>query len=323
MNRSDVMMNRADNKMTRFLWIIEIALVSLVAFIYYLNLPVKTSKVLYIPSGSINKIISYLAYRGVDVNRLDSYALRIIGVPQQGWINLGHEELSHADFLHRLATAKAAMTDVTLIPGETTYVFLTQLAEALSLDREKLVDAYSRLTPIEEGAFVPNTYKLPIGITEDALIRLLLAQSMKQMQKFSEKVFGVFNRDKWFQYVTLASVVQKEASDVDDMPLVSSVIHNRLKKGMKLQMDGTLNYGKYSHIAVTARRIREDTTRFNTYKHRGLPHVPVCNVSFDAIKAAIFPAKTEYLYFVKGKHGGHIYTRYYSTHLKNIRNVTK
>lgn len=310
-------------KTTILSWIFEIALIIALSFIYYLNLPVKTSKVLYIPSGSINKIITYLAYKDIDVSPLDGYFLRFIGMPQKGWIYIGTHKLTHADFLYHLSTAKAAMRDITLIPGETTYVFLGQLSEEMNLDRSKLFAYYNRLTPIREGALVPNTYKLPLGITEEEVIRLLLNQSKKQMQALSMKIFGIYNERKWFQYVTLASVIQKEAADNDDMAFVSSVIQNRLHEGMKLQMDGTLNYGKYSHVKITAKRIRTDKTRYNTYKYRGLPEFPVCNVSFTAIKAAIFPAKTDYLYFMKMKSGQHKYTRYYSTHLKNIRSATK
>ena len=288
-----------------------------------MTLPVTTSKVLYIPHGSIKKIITYLSYKKVDVSPLDGYILRFIGMPQQGWINLGEERLSRAEFLYRLTTAKAAMKDVTLIPGETTYVFLGELAQTMGLDPVKLRYYYNMETPMEEGALVPDTYKLPLGIAERDAVRLLLNGSQKTMRRWSEKIFGNYNEKKWFQYVTMASVVQKEASDVEDMPLVASVIHNRIKKGMPLQMDGTLNYGPYSHTKITARRIREDDSRYNTYKYRGLPPLPVCNVSLDAIKAAIFPAKTDYLYFVRGKDGRHTYTRYYSTHVKNIGNVTK
>ena len=75
------------------------------------------------------------------------------------------------------------------------------------------------------------------------------------------------------------------------MPIIASVVHNRLKKNMALQMDGTLNYGKYSNSVVTTDRIRNDETSYNTYKNKGLPKDPVCAVSLDAIKAAIFPVK--------------------------------
>ena len=83
-------------------------------------------------------------------------------------------------------------------------------------------------------------------------------------------------------------------------------------------MDGTLNYGKYSHIKVTPERIRKDTSRFNTYKHKGLPPSPIGAVSFDAIIAAIKPAQTDYLYFMKNNQGTHDFTKSYSTHRRNI-----
>ena len=261
--------------------------------------------------------------KNYEVCKLDSFLLRLIGSPQSGWINIGETRSTKGDFLYKLTRAKAALQDITLIPGETTYIFLNQLSDSLKLDRKKLQQEYDTQAKLEEGMFVPNTYKLPIGITEKEIIRLLLNLSESKMKEFSKKVFGNYNETKWFHYVAVASVVQKESANIQEMPIVSSVIYNRIKKGMKLQMDGTLNYGKYSHIKITPKRIREDTSVYNTYIHAGVPKLPVCNVSFDAIKAAIFPAKTDYLYFMKSKNGEHDFTRYYSTHLRNIKRATK
>ena len=236
---------------------------------------------------------------------------------------MGTDISRKGDFLYKLTTAKAALQDVTLIPGETTYIFLKELAKNLSLDENTLRAEYAKQAPIQEGAFVPNTYKLPIGIQEKELMEILLNNSLSRMKEFSIKVFGNYNEKKWFQYVAIASVIQKESANIEEMSIVSSVVYNRVKKGMHLQMDGTLNYGKYSHIKITPKRIREDTSIFNTYKHKGVPKIPVCNVSFDAIRAAVFPDKTNYLYFMKNKKGTHDFTRYYTTHLKNIRRATK
>jgi len=276
-----------------------------------------------VPQGSITKIITHLQDENIDVSPLDAFLMRFIGMPQQGWINIGTTDLSHADFLKRLSTAKAAMQDVTLIPGETTYVFLQQLAKQLNLDHKILLAEFKRQSPFKEGAFVPETYKLPRGITEKAVIALLLDRSQKQMKAWSQKIFGTYNEAKWYKYLTLASVIQKEAASVNEMPIVGSVIQNRISKGMKLQMDGALNYGKFSHIKITSKRIRNDKTAYNTYKYKGIPNDPVCNVSLPAIRAAIFPAKTNYLYFMKNKQGKHDFTRYYSTHIRNIKRATK
>jgi len=283
----------------------------------------RTSKVLYIPQGSIHKIITHLHLSNPEISRVDAFLLRFIGRPQHGWIDMQQTEMTHADFLFRLTTSKAAMKPVTLVPGETTYVFLKLLADSYGLDHAKLMKIYSSQSPFKEGALVPDTYQLPIGITEEEAVSLLLRYSDEKRRTWSEKIFGLYNEKKWLHYITIASVIQKEAANTEEMPLVSSVIANRLAKGMKLQMDGTLNYGAYSHETITAKRIRTDTSEYNTYLHSGLPADPVCNVGFDAIKAAIFPAKTEYLYFTKGADGKHKFARYYSTHIHNILRVTK
>lgn len=312
-----------DKALTIVKWSFKIVLIIILSFMYYLNQPVRTQKVVFIPKGSINQIITQLYKRNYNVSKLDSILLRLIGSPQSGWIDIGSTYSARGDFLYKLTTAKAALQNVTLIPGETTYIFLNQLADKLELDREVLQKEYSLQANIIEGALVPNTYKLPLGITEKELMRILIYNSKKQMKKLSIKLFGTYNEKRWFHFVAIASVIQKESANIEEMPLVSSVIYNRIKKGMKLQMDGTLNYGKYSHIKITPKRIREDNSIYNTYKNRGVPEIPVCNVSFEAIRAAVFPAKTDYLYFMKSKNGGHDFSRNYSTHLRNIKHVTK
>lgn len=231
--------------------------------------------------------------------------------------------MSRIEYLYRLTTAKAATRQITLIPGETTVVFLQQLAGELSLDADKLMAAYKRHAPYPEGNLVPETYSIPNGIDEEGLVLYVLQESDKTMKRWAESYNIPYTKEKWLPIVTKASVIQKEASSIADMPMVSSVIDNRMKIGMRLQMDGTLNYGEYSHQKVTAQRIRTDKTPYNTYKNKGLPLYPVCNVSREAINAAINPARTDYLYFVRGKDGEHIYSSYFSTHRKNIVNATK
>ena len=258
-----------------------------------------------------------------DVNKLDSFILRLIGYPQSGWIDMFETDNSKADFLYKLTKQKAALRNVTLVPGETSYIFLNQLANNLKLDRVILQREFSRQANAREGMFVPDTYSIPVGITEDKLIHLLLKVSLAKMKELSLKIFGVYDESKWFRYIAIASVIQKESANKEEMPIVSSVIYNRIKKGMRLQMDGTLNYGKYSHVKVTAKRIREDKSSYNTYLHRGVPKQAVCNVSLEAIKAAIFPSSTDYLYFMKNENNVHDFSCNYSTHLSNIRHVTK
>jgi len=310
-------------KLTIIKWIFDIVLIIILSFIYYLNQPINTQEVLYIPNGSINKIITHLSNKKYDVCKLDSFILRFMGSPQHGWVDISTTRTTRAEFLYKLTTAKSALQNITLIPGETTYIFLNQLAKNLNLNRHKLQKEFEKQTYIKEGAFVPNTYRLPIGITEKELIKILLAHSLKKMKQISNKFFGNFNHKKWFKYITIASIIQKESANDKEMPLISSVIYNRIRKGMKLQMDGTLNYGKYSHIKIMPKRIRSDNSTYNTYKHKGIPKYPICNVSFDAIKAAIFPAKTNYLYFMKSKKGTHDFSSSYLKHLQYVKRAMK
>jgi len=323
MNKKRKKRTMKDKRLITAAYVFEIILIMILSLMYYLNQPIQTKKIVHISSGSINQIIAQLQRDKYDVSKIDSLLLRFIGSPQKGWINLKIHSNTKADFLYKLTTSKAALQKVTLIPGETTYIFLSQLAEALRLDINTLRKEYKKQAFLAEGQFVPDTYMLPLGISEKDTIKLLLDFSYRTSKEWSMKIFGTYNQKKWFHYVAIASIIQKESANNDEMPIVSSVIYNRLRKGMKLQMDGALNYGKYSHVKVSAKRIKNDMSIYNTYIHKGVPEIPVCNVSFNAIKAAIFPATTNYLYFVKSKLGKHDFACNYSTHLANLRRATK
>lgn len=279
------------------------------------------------PKGNISNIITYLSNRNFNISpTIDKYLLVFMGKPQAGWINIGKTSLSKADFLYDLANAKAATKDVVIYPGESTELVLKMLSREYNIPYIELRTAYDLKAHLEDGIIIPETYSLPIGISARHLISYLLKVSDTTYKKMSEKIFKNFDKTRWYRYLVIASIIQKEAGNKDEMPIVSSVIYNRLKKGMKLQMDGALNYGKYSHIGVTARRIDSDNTKFNTYKHQGLPPYPICIVSKEAIMAAIFPKKTNYLYFVRDKRSknkGHIFSKKYSDHVNEINRQRK
>ena len=294
-------------------------LILAISFTFYATLPVKTSKTLLVPQGSITHIIAQLNKQGYDLSVIDKYMLVFMGQPQSGWVNMGDTELNRIDFLYKLTTAKAQMEKVTLIPGETKTLFLQALAKDLNLDESKLNASYQTLSSYPEAGIYADTYFVPYGINEKQLMHFLLTESEKKYKEISQKVYGNYRKKKWLQILITASIIQKEAASKEEMPLVSSVISNRLKRDMRLQMDGTLNYGKYSHMKVTPERIKMDTSSFNTYKHKGLPDSPIGAVSLDAILAAIKPAKTDFLYFMKNKEGVHDFSKSYRTHRQNIR----
>ncbi len=280
-----------------------------------------SSSVVYVPQGSIHTIITYMSQKNFDViPSIDKHLMSFIGKPQSGWVSVDSVKLTRGDFLYKLSNSKAALKTITYIPGETKELFLAELAINFNLSYDTLMKEYEAATPYVDGFLVPETYYIPMGISEKYLIHFLLSHAKKYHKEVFEKIFGEFNENKWRKFIVIASIIQKEAANDEEMPLVSSVIYNRLKKDMKLQMDGTLNYGEYSHIKVTPQRIRDDNSTYNTYMYKGLPPHAIGSVSKEAIFAAIFPKNTNYLYFVKNKKGTHSFSQNYETHLENIRN---
>ncbi len=277
-----------------------------------------SSQVVYIPKGGTSEIITYLKKNNFDLLNIDKQIIRFFGYPQSGWLNIGRTHLSKGDFLYALANAKAALEEITLIPGETLYFFIKNISQKLNLNEEALHLAYTNYAPMIEGVILANTYKVPKGISETHLMYYLVNTSLKEHKKWAIKFLGQYDQNQWFRYIIIASIIQKESANEEEMPLVSAVIRNRLDKKMRLQMDGTLNYGKYSHTKITPEMIRNDTTSYNTYRYDGIPKAPVGSVSFKAIQAAIFPANVDYLYFVRNKNGVHSFTKNYNEHLKNF-----
>ncbi len=325
MKKSEIKNIKIDKNKSLILFnIIEFFLITSIVVLFYASQFIYSTKVIYIPKGSTSAIISYLNKSGYELNFIDSMIVRFLGYPQQGWIDLKAQKMTKADFLYKLVTSKAALKTVTLIPGETYYFFLKDVAKKMNLSEDKLFNEYKKFAFKDDGNILAESYSFPIGMSEENLIYYLISYSNNQYETLSKKIFGEYNRRNWYYYLSIASIIQKEAASKDEMPIVSSVIYNRLNKGMPLQMDGTLNYGEFSHQKVTAKRIREDKSYYNTYLHKGIPSHPVSAVSLDAIKAAIFPSKTDYLYFVKNNQTNkHSFTSSYKTHVNNIKTNPK
>lgn len=294
-----------------------------ISLIYYLSLNAFYPRVINVPKGNIKEIITHLAKNDLDANGLDSFLLRFIGHPQSGWLSIIpnlESSTSKGSFLYQLTTSKAALKELTLIPGETMYFFIEHISNELGIPQNELWEAYNEYAKYPEGVILPNTYKVPLDIGPKYLMSHLINQSMKIHKKNAIKILGRYDEKQWFNYITIASIVQKEAANNAEMPLVAAVIYNRLKLQMPLQMDGSLNYGEYSHSRVTPERIRKDKSVYNTYLNKGIPPYPVGSASMEAIIATIRPADVDYLYFVKNASGTHSFSRSYKQHLQNIQN---
>jgi len=286
-------------------------MILVIIYLFYLIQPVITKNVIYIPKGNVNYIIKKLQNSGIDITNFDKYLLLFLGNPQSGWIDLKSHKMTKFDFLYKLTNAKSALKVITIIPGETDFFIYKDIAQKMGFKSLKCKN-------IPEGFLFPNTYFLPYGFTKQKVCNYLYDKSLLRHKEIYKKFFNHWNVKKYYHYLIVASIVQKEAGSKEEMKVISSVIYNRLKKHMKLQMDGSLNYGKYSHTKVTPKMIKENNTKFNTYKYFGLPKKPICVSSKEAIIASIVPIKSKYLYFVR-VNGKHKFAKSYKEHLKNIK----
>jgi UPF0755 protein len=126
------------------------------------------------------------------------------------------------------------------------------------------------------------------------------------------------------QLLTLASMIQAEAADKDDMAKVSSVFHNRLNSGgkddlLRLRSDPTTYY-PYRQKSLVPAELRDTyKSRYDTYTIEGLPPGPICNPGMDAIDAALNPADTDYYYFCHDAKGKAYYAKTNTQHQANLK----
>jgi UPF0755 protein len=186
-------------------------------------------------------------------------------------------------------------------------------ATNMSLARANGIDANTF-----EGYLFPDTYYFPKGVSIEKIVLTMLGRFREVLtpawqQKAAELGFTVH------QVVTLASIIEKETGDPLERPLISSVLHNRLKKGMRLEADPTVIYGIKDFDGNLTRKQLETPTPYNTYRIRGLPPGPIANPGAESLKAALFPADTTYLFFVAKKDNTHYFSSDLAEHNRAVR----
>ncbi|MEQ3643080.1 MULTISPECIES: endolytic transglycosylase MltG [Paracoccus] len=169
-----------------------------------------------------------------------------------------------------------------------------------------------------EGSLAPDTYLLEKGGDRNAILAQMASrQAAILAQEWEARPFGM-PYETPEEALIMASIVEKETGQADERPQVASVFVNRLRQGMRLQTDPTVIYGVTNGQAVLDRGLRRselDTpTPFNTYRIDGLPPTPIANPGRAAIRAALNPDETDYLYFVADGTGGHAFSRTLEEH---------
>ena len=174
------------------------------------------------------------------------------------------------------------------------YDTLVSLIEAGDYEYDFLKDAQNNKNKLE-GYLFPNTYTVDEGMNEEQIIKVMLDQFEKQPYKVYAESGSSYSLN---DIITVASIIERECKVDEERPLVASVIYNRLAKGMPLQMCSTVQYvlGKQKEVLTYADTRIESP--YNTYTNTGLPPGPICSPGLAAIKAALNPADTDYLYFV-------------------------
>jgi UPF0755 protein len=175
----------------------------------------------------------------------------------------------------------------------------------------------------KEGYIFPETYLLDLDWTGKDIAKRLCNQFNEEFAILAE---GYDNRLSPEEAIVLASLVQREARGAEEMPLVAGIIFNRLDQGMKLDIDATLQYQIGSSEDWWPKVSSADKSAgslYNTYLNKGLPPSPICNPGREALKAALFPEKNSYFYYLHDAEGKIHCAKTYEDHLKNIEKYLK
>ncbi|GAB6065774.1 endolytic transglycosylase MltG [Aquifex pyrophilus] len=190
---------------------------------------------------------------------------------------------------------------------------------------EEVVKRYNLDVPSMEGFLFPDTYYFsknthPLKVI-DVMYKNFLEKTENLRKHLEEKNLSL---EVW---VTIASMVEKETFLKEEKPLIAAVIYNRLRRGMKLQIDPTVIYVAKRRGLWRGRLLKRFfyiDDPYNTYLYFGLPPGPISNPGLDSLKASLFPAKVDYLYFVADRYGRkHYFARTYVEHLRNMRRARR
>ena len=229
--------------------------------------------------------------------------------------------------LARLVAGDVEKVSLTIPEGFTLAQITERIAALGFADRRQLLElahdpAFIKSLNIQadslEGYLFPETYLFAPGNGAAALLRMMVAQFGKHL---SPEILSKAQKVKLdrHQLVTLASIIEKETGQLTEMPLISSVFHNRLRRGIPLQTDPSVIYGIKDFDGNITRKHLRTPTPYNTYLIKGLPPGPIASPGLSALRAAAEPANSDLLYFVSRGDGSHQFSRTLKEHNLAVR----
>ena len=267
------------------------------------------------PQRTLGEIATLIADKGVIRSRWSLQLLAQFRKVTSG-IHVGEYELSPSmapgEVLEKLLKGDTYKRKLVVHEGGSVWDVARDVDEAKLLSESEfakalvnsgLLAAAGISAPSFEGYLWPSTYEFSRPVSANQIIRTMVDEAERHWPaEYTTRADELqLNRH---EVLTLASIVQKESKKPEDQPLVASVIHNRLSKGMKLQSDATVIYGLTNFNGTLTKADRDALSPYNTYTNYGLPPGPVGNPGEGAIRAALFFPETSYLFFVSDGEGG-------------------
>ncbi len=314
-----------------FLLISIISLLSLLTFIN-MKMPVKageTWKEIRVPDGSsYSNVLSVLESEGIIENDLVFLLFgKMTGIDTRlraGYYNLS-ASMSPWDIFSKLNDGSIVEHSIRLVEGTGLSRLKDKLMKAGLVDDvswELVTDSDFLASlnvdaPSLEGYIYPDTYRFEKGIKPENIFRIMVS---RMRQKFDlplrerAEELGISENE----VLTLASIIEKEAYLDSERVVISAVYNNRLKKNMKLQADPTVNYGTDRAGFRIRSRDLSHKTEYNTYTIKGLPPGPIASPGIKSIRAALFPADSDYLFFVSKNDGSHHFSKTGKEHVEAV-----
>jgi UPF0755 protein len=238
---------------------------------------------------------------------------------------------SWGELLTAMSEGKGIVRGLTIPEGFSLSWIVPQVAKALNVPEDSvraavrdtaLLAELDLPTPTVEGYLFPETYSFPPGWSaRQAVAEMIRRFEQTWKPEWNAQLDSL--RMSRHDIVTLASIVEKEAKLPEERPVIAAVYHNRLRAGMLLQADPTVQYARGQHTTRVLYKDLEIDSPYNTYKYPGLPPGPIGSPGERSLVAALYPAKVPYLYFVAHRDGHHEFRRTFEEHLAAIRAVRK